>query len=78
MRLAIGLGLHRRIGPDRASPSELERRRRTWWSIYNFDRVASFTLVRPLGIADEAIDIEVSSIGRLEYASTDKRSSCPP
>ncbi|KAF9019070.1 hypothetical protein BDZ89DRAFT_328219 [Hymenopellis radicata] len=62
IRLAIGLGLHRRIGPDRASPFELERRRRTWWSIYNFDRVASFTLGRPLGIADEAIDIELPSL----------------
>lgn len=62
IRLAVGLGLHRRVGPEKGSPAELERRRRTWWSLYNFDRVVAFTLGRPLSIADEDIDIEVSSI----------------
>ncbi|KIY65614.1 hypothetical protein CYLTODRAFT_445242 [Cylindrobasidium torrendii FP15055 ss-10] len=61
-RVAIGLGLHRRMGPERASINELERRRRTWWSLYNYDRVVSFTLIRPLSFADEDIDIELPSL----------------
>lgn len=57
-RLAIGLGLHRRL--DGTHPeSMLEARRRTWWSIYNLDRLVSFSCGRPVAIHDNDIDIEV-------------------
>ncbi|KAI5474389.1 hypothetical protein MNV49_003387, partial [Pseudohyphozyma bogoriensis] len=63
-RLAIGLGLHRKVDTSRNNISEraLEERRVTWWSVYSLDRIVAFSLGRPVAIEDEDIDVELPTI----------------
>ncbi|KAI5480300.1 hypothetical protein MNV49_001259 [Pseudohyphozyma bogoriensis] len=63
-RLAIGLGLHRKVDVSGANISEkaLEGRRCTWWAVYSLDRLVSFSFGRPVAIQDEDIDVELPKI----------------
>ncbi|RDI81939.1 hypothetical protein Vi05172_g8126 [Venturia inaequalis] len=51
LRTAQAIGLHR--DPQRGSFEDREERKRTWWTIYTWDRFASITYGRPLGINDD-------------------------
>lgn len=64
------MGLHRNIryGPN-TSPSEIENRRRVWWTVYIFDRLASAKLGHPT-ISDGDIDAPLPSS---EILSTEDR-----
>lgn len=55
MRLTTSIGLHK----ARSYPSmaEEEMAKRTFWSLYNLDRLIASTLGRPLGIADDDISV---------------------
>ncbi|KAK3725423.1 hypothetical protein LTR37_000393 [Vermiconidia calcicola] len=56
VRNAQDIGLHTDRGPY--PPVEAEMRRRVWWSVYNWDRIVSLEIGRPLMIDDD--DCEVS------------------
>ncbi|GIZ46817.1 hypothetical protein CKM354_000992600 [Cercospora kikuchii] len=55
VRIAQDIGLQTDHGPY--SPMDLEMRRRVWWSLYNWDRVVSMELGRPLMIDDNDYDV---------------------
>ncbi|EMC92334.1 hypothetical protein BAUCODRAFT_78329 [Baudoinia panamericana UAMH 10762] len=55
IRLAQDKGLHTDRGPY--PPLEAEMRRRVWWSVYNWDRITSLELGRPLQIDDDDCDV---------------------
>ena len=62
MRLSLTMGLHRKITYDpRTSPSEIENRRRVWWTVYTFDRICSSKLGHAVMIRDEDIDAPLPS-----------------
>ncbi|TLD14966.1 hypothetical protein PspLS_10838 [Pyricularia sp. CBS 133598] len=59
--MAQSMGLHRRRRPSRQDPSpvdeqEEEIRRRTWWSIYCFEKLFAFEFGRPSSIRDSDCD----------------------
>lgn len=54
VRIAQELGLHTDRGPY--PPVEAEMRRRVWWSIYNWDRIVSLELGKPLQIDSDDCD----------------------
>ncbi|TLD08424.1 uncharacterized protein PgNI_07436 [Pyricularia grisea] len=59
--MAQSMGLHRRRKPSRQDPSpvdeqEEELRRRTWWSIYSFEKLFAFEFGRPSSIRDSDCD----------------------
>lgn len=62
IRHCVELGYHRSTQKYRVMADELtkEMSKRCFWVAYDIDRVASFILGRPVGIADSAIDVEVS------------------
>ncbi|KAJ4214450.1 hypothetical protein NW759_010466 [Fusarium solani] len=70
-RICIELGLHlERKQPDAANREpfpasivlfEEEMKKRCFWSLYNLDRVVSFTLGRPVAIRDEEVDVSLPS-----------------
>ncbi|KAI7722803.1 hypothetical protein KC353_g185, partial [Hortaea werneckii] len=55
VRIAQDIGLHNDRGPY--PPFEAEMRRRVWWSIYNWDRIVSLEIGRPLQIDDDDCDV---------------------
>ncbi|KAL4899230.1 hypothetical protein BDW74DRAFT_183973 [Aspergillus multicolor] len=57
IRISQAVGLHRE--PTRGSFEDNEERKRVWWTIYTWDRFASITYGRPLGINDR--DCNISS-----------------
>ena len=66
MRLALGLGLHRRLPKnDIIKPIERENRRRVWWTLYILDRISASKLGRPVTISDDDIDVEFPSMDGL-------------
>lgn len=62
IRHCVELGYHRSTQQYRSTADALtkEMSKRCFWVAYDIDRVASFILGRPVGIADSAIDVEVS------------------
>lgn len=77
MRLALTLGLHRSVPASSAiSPVERENRRRIWWTLYHFDRVAASKLGYPVTIRDEDIDVEMPSMTGL--APTEREEFADP
>ncbi|KAH8805074.1 c6 zinc finger domain-containing protein [Xylogone sp. PMI_703] len=68
VRFCLELGLHRepkrrrdnREGPAQVS-FETEMKRRTFWCLYNLDRVVSVTLGRPVALRDEDVEIPLPS-----------------
>ena len=62
VRLAQSLGLHVETRPSRhRSQTELEKRRRIWYSIYVLDRLLSLQLGRPPAIHDDDCHVELPS-----------------
>ncbi|CDM36875.1 transcriptional regulator family: Fungal Specific TF [Penicillium roqueforti] len=61
IRHCIELGYHRSAERYRkhVDPLTKEMSRRCFWVAYDIDRVAAFTLGRPMGIPDELIDAEL-------------------
>lgn len=61
LRLCIDTGIHWETEEQIFSmdPKLLHERRRLWHSTYQFDRLLSITLGRPLGIIDESIRVEL-------------------
>ncbi|KAK9244447.1 fungal-specific transcription factor domain-containing protein [Lipomyces tetrasporus] len=55
IKTAQAMGLHRQ--PSRGGCYEIEERKRIWWTIYTWDRFASVTYGRPLGINDNDCDV---------------------
>ncbi|KAF2719718.1 hypothetical protein K431DRAFT_228144 [Polychaeton citri CBS 116435] len=55
VRTAQDMGLHHESGVF--SPLEQEMRRRVWWSVYNWDRIVSMEVGRPLLIDDDDCDV---------------------
>ncbi|EME48094.1 hypothetical protein DOTSEDRAFT_69887 [Dothistroma septosporum NZE10] len=55
VRIAQDIGLHTDNGPY--PPLETEMRRRVWWSVYNWDRIISLEIGRPLLIDDGDCDV---------------------
>ena len=64
-RVAIALNLHRRVDGATLPPHVAEMRKRVFYSLYNLDRLVAASLSKPLAIADDDIDVEVSLSGRL-------------
>lgn len=61
IRHCIELGYHRNVARYRklTDPLAAEISTRCFWVAYDLDRVAAFNLGRPVGIADNAIDVEL-------------------
>ncbi|CAM1503321.1 Fc.00g080970.m01.CDS01 [Cosmosporella sp. VM-42] len=61
IRHCIELGYHRSVSRYRknSNPIVAEMSKRCFWVAYDIDRVASFILGRPVGIADDSIDAEL-------------------
>lgn len=57
IKMSQALGMHRE--PLRASFEDIEERKRVWWTIYTWDRFASITYGRPLGINDKDCNINM-------------------
>ncbi|EXJ85328.1 hypothetical protein A1O1_05692 [Capronia coronata CBS 617.96] len=64
MRLAVAMGLHRETcGVDDAfDDSTADLRRRIFWTLYYWDRAISISSHRPLGIADNHIDVSLPCV----------------
>lgn len=59
MRICTDLGLHRKPHYSRLDPSDAQRRRRLFWSVYVVERYVSWSLGRPFSIAEEEIDADI-------------------
>ena len=59
-RVAIALNLHRRVDDSSLPQRVVEQRKRVFYSLFNLDRLVAATLSKPLAIADDDIDVEVS------------------
>ncbi|KAL2833850.1 fungal-specific transcription factor domain-containing protein [Aspergillus cavernicola] len=61
LRLCIDIGLHWETQEQIQSmdPGLLQERRRLWYSTYQFDRLLSITLGRPLGVIDESTCVQL-------------------
>ncbi|KAK9242081.1 fungal-specific transcription factor domain-containing protein [Lipomyces tetrasporus] len=57
IKTAQAMGLHRE--PSRGAFDEVEERKRIWWAIYTWDRFASVTYGRPLGINDSDCNVSM-------------------
>lgn len=59
MRICTDLGLHRELHYSRLDPSDAQRQRRLFWSVYVIERYVSWSLGRPFSIAEEEIDADI-------------------
>ncbi|XHG03409.1 hypothetical protein AWENTII_006717 [Aspergillus wentii] len=57
IKISQALGLHRE--PLRGEVEDIEERKRVWWTIYTWDRFASITYGRPLGINDKDCNVSM-------------------
>lgn len=57
IKMSQALGMHRE--PLRGNFEDIEERKRVWWTIYTWDRFASITYGRPLGINDKDCNINM-------------------
>ncbi|EYE94653.1 uncharacterized protein EURHEDRAFT_378109 [Aspergillus ruber CBS 135680] len=57
IKMSQALGMHRE--PLRGKFEDIEERKRVWWTIYTWDRFASITYGRPLGINDKDCNINM-------------------
>ncbi|KAK9350413.1 fungal-specific transcription factor domain-containing protein, partial [Lipomyces doorenjongii] len=57
IKTAQAMGLHRE--PSRDALDKVEERKRIWWTIYTWDRFASVTYGRPLGINDSDCNVSM-------------------
>lgn len=59
IKMAQSIGLQRQC--LRGNPEDIEERKRVWWTIYTWDRFASITYGRPLGINDKDCNLQMPS-----------------
>ncbi|CAG7960041.1 unnamed protein product [Penicillium salamii] len=59
IKMSQSLGMHR--GTPRGEVDDIEERKRVWWTIYTWDRFASITYGRPLGINDKDCNLNMPS-----------------
>ncbi|OOQ81968.1 C6 transcription factor [Penicillium brasilianum] len=59
IKMGHSIGLQRQI--LRGEPEDIEERKRVWWTIYTWDRFASITYGRPLGINDKDCNLQMPS-----------------
>lgn len=57
IKISQSLGLHRQY--QRRNTEDIEESKRVWWTIYTWDRFASITYGRPLGINDKDCNLEM-------------------
>ncbi|KAJ5893453.1 fungal-specific transcription factor domain-containing protein [Penicillium taxi] len=57
IKMSQALGMHRE--PSRGDFENIEERKRVWWTIYTWDRFASITYGRPLGINDKDCNVSI-------------------
>ncbi|RHZ59276.1 fungal specific transcription factor domain-containing protein [Aspergillus thermomutatus] len=57
IKISQAAGLHRE--PSRGNFEDIEERKRVWWTIYTWDRFASITYGRPLGINDKDCNLNM-------------------
>lgn len=57
IKMSQSLGFHRQS--NRGTREDIEERKRVWWTIYTWDRFASITYGRPLGISDKDCNVEM-------------------
>lgn len=57
IKISQAAGLHRE--PSRGDFEDVEERKRVWWTIYTWDRFASITYGRPLGINDKDCNVSM-------------------
>lgn len=57
IKISQGVGLHRE--PSQGDLEDIEERKRVWWTIYTWDRFASITYGRPLGINDKDCNLNM-------------------
>ncbi|KAI7213294.1 hypothetical protein KC333_g6669 [Hortaea werneckii] len=76
VRIAQDIGLQNDRGPY--PPFEAEMRRRVWWSIYNWDRIVSLEIGRPLQIDDDDCDVREPMPVDDEYIRPNGVSLPPP
>lgn len=57
IKMSQSLGLHRQF--KRGNAEDTEESKRVWWTIYTWDRFASITYGRPLGINDKDCNLEM-------------------
>ncbi|THC97174.1 hypothetical protein EYZ11_003339 [Aspergillus tanneri] len=57
IKISQASGLHRE--PARGNFEDIEERKRVWWTIYTWDRFASITYGRPLGINDKDCNLNM-------------------
>ncbi|KAF7906396.1 hypothetical protein EAF00_000675 [Botryotinia globosa] len=58
VRMAMTLGMHREGGNKNLDPSEIEVRRRVWWTIYVLEQNSCTILGRPSSIDDTEVTIK--------------------
>ncbi|KAF2183298.1 hypothetical protein K469DRAFT_751583 [Zopfia rhizophila CBS 207.26] len=73
IKTAQAIGLHRE--PLRGAFEDSEERKRVWWTIYTWDRFASVTYGRPLGINDKDCNVTTPTD---VYESPCFKESSPP
>lgn len=59
IKMGQSIGLQRQS--VRGEPEDIEERKRVWWTIYTWDRFASITYGRPLGINDKDCNLQMPS-----------------
>lgn len=59
IKMAQSIGLQRQC--LRGEHEDIEERKRVWWTIYTWDRFASITYGRPLGINDKDCNLDMPS-----------------
>jgi hypothetical protein len=57
IKISQAAGLHRE--PSKGAFEDVEERKRVWWTIYTWDRFASITYGRPLGINDKDCNLNM-------------------
>jgi hypothetical protein len=57
IKISQAAGLHRE--PSKRDLEDIEERKRVWWTIYTWDRFASITYGRPLGINDKDCNLNM-------------------
>ncbi|KAF7167563.1 hypothetical protein CNMCM5623_000869 [Aspergillus felis] len=57
IKISQAAGLHRE--PSKGNFEDIEERKRVWWTIYTWDRFASITYGRPLGINDKDCNLNM-------------------
>ena len=58
MRTCIDLGMHQKYHEQGMGPTDIDKHRRLFWTVYSLERVIAISLGRPLSIPDRQIDVD--------------------